>query len=71
MQCHGLERDGKLGPETLKTLNVPVQSRIRPMEINLMRVRRYLDASFKAVANNYTDEWLSVRSATPLRCQIR
>jgi len=40
-QRHGLEPDGKVGPETLKALNVPVQTRIRQMEINLMRVRSF------------------------------
>jgi murein L,D-transpeptidase YcbB/YkuD len=36
---HGLGVDGVVGPETLKTMNVPVQARIDQIRINLERVR--------------------------------
>ncbi|MFN7133334.1 MAG: murein L,D-transpeptidase, partial [Myxococcales bacterium] len=36
---HGLEPDGRLGPATLKALNVPVEARIRDIEENLERWR--------------------------------
>lgn len=38
-QRHGLEPDGKLGEDTVAELNVPVQERIRQIEINLERWR--------------------------------
>ena len=36
---HGLEPDGRLGPTTLAALNLPVESRIRQVELNLERWR--------------------------------
>ncbi|HWM91361.1 MAG TPA: L,D-transpeptidase family protein [Thermoanaerobaculia bacterium] len=38
-QRHGLDPDGKLGEGTLAELNVPVQDRIRQIELNLERWR--------------------------------
>ncbi len=38
-QRHGLEPDGKLGEDTVAELNVPVQERIKQIEINLERWR--------------------------------
>jgi L,D-transpeptidase YcbB len=38
---HGLEIDGKIGPQTLQALNVPVQTRIRQIILNMER-RRWL-----------------------------
>jgi murein L,D-transpeptidase YcbB/YkuD len=38
-QRHGLEPDGKLGEDTVAELNVPVEERIRQIEINLERWR--------------------------------
>ncbi len=38
-QRHGLEPDGKLGEDTVAELNVPVQDRIRQIELNLERWR--------------------------------
>lgn len=35
---HGLEQDGVVGAQTLKALNVPVESRIATMELNLARM---------------------------------
>ena len=36
---HGLTADGVVGPNTLRTLNVPIAQRIRAMELNLERWR--------------------------------
>lgn len=36
---HGLDGDGVLGPKTLAALNVPVEARIRQIELNLERWR--------------------------------
>ncbi|MEX0979669.1 MAG: L,D-transpeptidase family protein [Gemmatimonadota bacterium] len=36
---HGLVADGVLGPETLRALNVPVEARVRALELNLDRWR--------------------------------
>jgi murein L,D-transpeptidase YcbB/YkuD len=36
---HGLKEDGVIGPETIKTLNVPVEKRIHQIEINMERLK--------------------------------
>jgi murein L,D-transpeptidase YcbB/YkuD len=36
---HGLDGDGALGPRTLEELNLPVEARIRQIELNLERLR--------------------------------
>ena len=36
---HGLKADGVIGPKTLATLNVPIEERIRQIELNLERWR--------------------------------
>jgi L,D-transpeptidase YcbB len=36
---HGLEMDGAVGPKTVAALNVPVQERIRQLELNMERFR--------------------------------
>ncbi len=41
----GLEPDGVIGPQTLKQLNIPVEERIRTMEINLER-RRWMQNDY-------------------------
>ena len=41
---HGLNPDGRVGSRTLAALNVPVEQRVRQLEINLER-RRWLPAS--------------------------
>ncbi|HKQ62911.1 MAG TPA: L,D-transpeptidase family protein [Candidatus Polarisedimenticolaceae bacterium] len=38
-EVHGIEPDGKVGPATLAELNVPVDRRIREIELNLERWR--------------------------------
>jgi murein L,D-transpeptidase YcbB/YkuD len=38
---HGLEPDGKVGPETLKALNTPLEERIRSIIVGLERHRWY------------------------------
>ncbi|MGH9320028.1 MAG: L,D-transpeptidase family protein [Vicinamibacteria bacterium] len=43
-QRHGLNADGRVGSKTLEALNVPVEERIRQLEINLERCR-WLPAS--------------------------
>lgn len=42
---HGLQPDGRLGAQTLAALNVPVESRVRQIELNLERWR-WLPLSF-------------------------
>ena len=39
---HGLSDDGVIGPTTLEQMNIPVEKRIRQLEVNLER-RRWLD----------------------------
>ena len=36
---HGLKEDGVIGPETIKTLNVPAEKRIHQIEINMERLK--------------------------------
>ncbi len=36
---HGLKTDGIVGPSTFKALNVPVDARVKQMEVNLERMR--------------------------------
>jgi murein L,D-transpeptidase YcbB/YkuD len=43
---HGLHPDGRVGAKTLQALNVPVEERIRQLEVNLER-RRWLPASLE------------------------
>ncbi len=65
---HGLEADGMAGPITLETLNVPVATRIRTIELNMERLRwlprelgdtyvlvNLADFTLKAVRNNAPD----------------
>jgi murein L,D-transpeptidase YcbB/YkuD len=49
---HGLNEDGRVGPTTLKALNVPVERRIEQVRVNLERARwivRELPDTFVAV----------------------
>ncbi len=49
---HGLEADGMVGPITLSTLNVPVETRIKVIELNMERLRwmpRDLDDTYVLV----------------------
>jgi len=36
---HGIQSDGVAGPDTIKALNVPVQERLKQIEVNLERMR--------------------------------
>jgi len=38
-KCHGLNADGAVGRDTLNALNVPLEKRIRQMELNMERLR--------------------------------
>jgi murein L,D-transpeptidase YcbB/YkuD len=57
---HGLKEDGVAGPETIKTLNVPVEKRIHQIEINMERLklmpkdmaRRYIAVNIAAFELN-------------------
>jgi murein L,D-transpeptidase YcbB/YkuD len=44
---HGLDADGRLGPGTIKQLNVPLQDRVRQLQLTLERWR-WLPAEFSA-----------------------
>jgi len=44
---HGLEADGRLGPATIKQLNVPIQDRVLQLQLTLERWR-WLPAEFSA-----------------------
>ena len=58
---HGLEPDGVVGPGTLAELNVPVQSRIHTIELNMER-RRWLQDDLKGyyIFVNLADQVLKV-----------
>lgn len=58
---HGLSDDGVIGPATLAALQVPVETRIRQMEINLER-RRWMpqDLGDRYVFVNIADAYLKV-----------
>ena len=42
---HGLKEDGVVGPETIKNLNVPVENRIRQIEINIQRLKQMTECA--------------------------
>jgi murein L,D-transpeptidase YcbB/YkuD len=44
---HGLDNDGRLGPATIKQLNVPLQDRVRQLQLTLERWR-WLPTEFSA-----------------------
>lgn len=58
---HGLSDDGVIGPATLAALQVPVETRIRQMELNLER-RRWMpqDLGDRYVFVNIADAYLKV-----------
>jgi len=58
---HGLSDDGVIGPATLAALGVPVEARIRQMEINLER-RRWMpqDLGDRYIFVNVADAYLKV-----------
>ena len=57
---HGLEPDGALGKETVAALNVPVEERIRQMEINLARLEGMSGLEKRRVEVNVADFRLKV-----------
>jgi len=58
---HGLDRDGVLGPATLAELNVPVEARIRQLELNLERWRHLPeDLGLRHIRVNIADFRLEV-----------
>jgi murein L,D-transpeptidase YcbB/YkuD len=57
---HGLKEDGIVGPETLTLLNIPVDEKIRRMEINLERLRQIEDSSRRFIRINIADFELEV-----------
>ena len=58
---HGLRADGILGPATRKALNVPVDTRIRQITVNLERMRWLPpDLGTPRVVVNIADSWLRV-----------
>ncbi|MFC5283494.1 murein L,D-transpeptidase [Pedobacter alpinus] len=64
---NGLSIDGKIGPETIHTLNIPLRSRIRQIIVNMERNRWLPVAAFKDVlAVNIPDFKLHVFHADTL-----
>lgn len=70
-QTHGLKVDGIIGPATLEQLNVPVEKRIRQLEVNLERMRWITDdlgerhiqiniPAFELTAFVQNNEWLTM-----------
>jgi murein L,D-transpeptidase YcbB/YkuD len=58
---HGLEVDGIIGPNTLATLNVPVEERIRQIELNMERCRWFnQDFGQRYILINIANQELSV-----------
>ena len=58
---NGLTQDGVLGPNSMKTLNIPLSERIKTMELNMER-RRWMedDLGEKYIFVNLADFWLKV-----------
>ncbi|MGI9413103.1 MAG: L,D-transpeptidase family protein, partial [Hyphomicrobiales bacterium] len=58
---HGIDQDGVIGPATLAQFNVPIDTRIEQMELNLER-RRWMPAHFGDyyVFVNLADQFLKV-----------
>jgi murein L,D-transpeptidase YcbB/YkuD len=46
-RCHGLDADGRLGPATIKQLNIPLSDRVRQLQLTLERWR-WLPTEFPA-----------------------
>jgi len=58
---HGLEADGVVGPLTLAEMNVPIEERIREVEVNLMRLREApIDFGPRFIRVNIADFTLEV-----------
>jgi len=57
---HGFEPDGTVGKETLAALNVPVERRIRQLQIAIERKKQFKDLGERYVAVNIPDYRLKV-----------
>ena len=58
---HGLRADGIVGPATRAAMNVPVEARLRQIEVNLERMRWLPpDLGAPRVVVNIADSWLRV-----------
>lgn len=69
---HGLRADGVVGPATRAALNVPVESRIRQIAVNLERWRWLpRDLGNPHVLVNIADYWLRVRENETSVLQMR
>ncbi|MEM8688318.1 MAG: L,D-transpeptidase family protein [Pseudomonadota bacterium] len=60
---HGIDQDGVVGPATLTSLNTPIETRIRQMEVNMER-RRWMedDLGRRYIFVNLADQFLKVVS---------
>ena len=60
---HGIDQDGVVGPATLASLNVPIETRVRQMEVN-MEWRRWMedDLGRRYIFVNLADQFLKVVS---------
>lgn len=66
-QRNGLTSDGKIGAETLRTLNIPIKNRIRQIIVNMERSRWLPITSYKdVIAVNIPDFKLHVYHADTL-----
>ncbi len=60
---HGIDQDGVVGPATLASINTPIETRIRQMEVNMER-RRWMedDLGRRYIFVNLADQFLKVVS---------
>ncbi|MEM7426879.1 MAG: L,D-transpeptidase family protein [Pseudomonadota bacterium] len=58
---HGIDQDGVVGPATLASLNTPIETRVRQMEVNMER-RRWMedDLGERYIFVNLADQFLKV-----------
>lgn len=60
---HGIDQDGVVGPATLASINTPIETRVRQMEVNMER-RRWMedDLGRRYIFVNLADQFLKVVS---------
>jgi murein L,D-transpeptidase YcbB/YkuD len=69
---HGLEVDGRLGPATIRQLNVPLQNRVRQLQLSLERWRWLPDGiSGSAIFVNIPDFTLRAMNQNDLAMKMR